>query len=368
MNYIYISISIIFILCVAIFTLLQQPKFGKLPTGERLANIKKSPNYKNGSFQNQSFTPDLTEGVSYHSVITEYLFRQSKHVLPIDKIPAMKTDLLNLDINQDVLIWFGHSSYFIQIDKKRILVDPVFCGFASPFSFSTKAFAGTDIYTADDIPSIDYLFISHDHWDHLDYETLQKLKPKINKVICGLGTGEHLQYWGYNKDKIIEKDWNEQVILDTHFVVNTVPARHFSGRLFTRNQSLWTSFVLQTPTMKIFIGGDSGYDKHFETIGNTFGSFDLAILENGQYDKSWKYIHLMPNEVLKAAKDLKAKRLFAVHNSKFALANHAWSEPMSNIAKQCLENNMSLITPLIGERVNLKDTTQKFTAWWNKVN
>ena len=258
----YISLFIIILIPTTLFIFIRQPKFGKLPTGERLEKIKRSPNYKNGSFQNQSETPDLTEGATYFSVMKTYFFGQSKRVAPKDTIPSIKTDLLQLDIQQDVLVWFGHSSYFIQLDGKRILVDPVFCGAASPFSFSTKAFKGADIYTAEDMPDIDYLFISHDHWDHLDYETLVKLRPKIKKVICGLGAGAHLERWGFEKNKILEKDWHEQIDLESGFTVHTVPARHFSGRGFKRNQVLWTSFVLKTPSMQIFIGGDSGYDTH----------------------------------------------------------------------------------------------------------
>lgn len=364
----YISISIIIIIFVAVILFFRQPKFGKQPSGERLQKIKNSPNYKNGSFQNLSVTPDLTEGATYFSVMKEYFFGQNKRVKPVDKIPSIKTDLLHLDINKDVLVWFGHSSYFIQIDGKRILVDPVLSGFASPFSFSTKAFKGTDIYTTDDIPVIDYLFISHDHWDHLDHQTLTKLKPKIKKIICPLGTGEHLEYWGYAKNIIIEKDWNEQEILDQGFTVNTVAARHFSGRGLKRNKALWTSYVLQTPTMKIFIGGDSGYDTHFAEIGKMFGPFDLAIVENGQYDKSWKYIHLMPEEVLKVAGELNARKLFAVHSSKFAIANHAWDEPLSKITELNKTGHIPLMTPMIGEQVNLKDSTQKFTEWWKNIN
>jgi L-ascorbate metabolism protein UlaG (beta-lactamase superfamily) len=347
---------------------LRLPKFGKLPSGERLLKIEASSNFKNGAFQNQSITPDLTEGASYFSVLKKFLFEKKKRAKPVDKIPSLKTNLLNLDINKDVLVWFGHSSYFMQVDGKRILVDPVLSGGASPVSFSTKAFKGTDVYTTDDIPVIDYLFISHDHWDHMDYETLLKLKPKIKTIICGLGTGEHLEYWGYSKNSIIERDWNEEIILDDGFVVNTVPARHFSGRGLKRNQSLWTSFVLQTPGMKIFIGGDSGYDKHFAAIGKTFGPFDLVILENGQYDKSWKYIHMMPEEVLKAAKELNAKKLLAVHSSKFAIANHAWDEPLSRITELNKNFDIPLITPMIGEEVDLKDDSQVFTEWWKGIN
>ena len=363
----YITILIIVLLILVVYIFLRQPQFGKLPTGERLAKIKNALNYQNGSFQNESITPDLSEGATYFSVIKEFLFEKKKRVKPVDTIPSVKTDLLNLDIKKDVLVWFGHSSYFIQIDGKRILVDPVFCGYASPFSFSTKAFKGTNNYSPADIPPIDFLFISHDHWDHLDYQTIKELQPKIKHVICALGTGEHLEHWGYSPEKIIEKNWNEQILLEDGISVHTVPSRHFSGRGFKRNQALWTSFVLQTPTMKIFIGGDSGYDKHFAEAGKKFGEFDLVILENGQYDKSWKYIHMMPGEILKATKDLKAKKLLAVHNSKFAIANHPWDEPLINVAAAFKSEKINLLTPKIGEQVNLKDDKQVFSEWWKDL-
>lgn len=364
----YTAIAIILLFSIFLFVFLSQPKFGKLPSGNRLVKIRNSANYKNGAFQNQSITPDLSDGATYFSVIKEFLFGRRRRATPVDSIPTEKSDLLNMDSKEDVLVWFGHSSYFMQLDGKRILVDPVLSGNASPFSFVTKAFKGSNIYSVDDIPEIDYLFISHDHYDHLDYTTIKKLQPKIKQVICGLGTGEHLEYWGYNPKRIIEKNWNELVDLSNGFSVHTVPARHFSGRLFKRNQSLWVSFVLQTPTMKIFIGGDSGYDTHFAEIGNTFGEFDLAILENGQYNKSWKYIHMMPGEVLKALKDLNAKKLFAIHNSKFALANHDWDEPIINVSSQCKTQNTNLLTPKIGEIVYLKNPNQKFSEWWKGVN
>lgn len=256
----------------------------------------------------------------------------------------------------------------MQVDGKRFLVDPVFCGFASPFSFSTRAFKNTDVYTAADIPEIDVLFISHDHWDHLDHETLVALRPKIKQVICGLGTGAHLEHWGYDKNSIIEKDWNEEIILGDGFTVNTVPARHFSGRGFKRNKSLWMSYVLQTPAMRIFIGGDSGYDTHFAETGKKFGPFNLAILENGQYDKSWKHIHLMPDEIWKAAADLRAQRLLPVHHSKFAIANHAWDEPLTKTAALRNNTDIALATPMIGEAVDLDHHSQSFTSWWLDVN
>lgn len=363
----YIALSLIILIILSVVIFMQQPRFGKHPTGERLERIKNSPNYKNGSFQNQSSTPIMAEDVNFFSVGKEFFFGKKERVSPVDEIPSVKTDLRNLDKNKDVLVWFGHSSYFIQIDGKKILVDPVLSGHASPFSFAIKAFKGTDPYKTEDIPEIDYLIITHDHWDHLDYETIRKLKPNIKKVICGLGTGAHLERWGYNKDIIVELDWYEQNQMDSGFIANSIPARHFSGRGFKRNQTLWTSFLLQTPTMKIFIGGDGGYDKHFSESGKTFGPIDLAILDNGQHDKSWKYIHLMPDQLLNAYNDLNAKRLFAVHNSKFALANHPWDLPLKEVKELSSQFNFPLISTRIGEEVNLKDSTQIFSEWWKDV-
>ncbi len=362
------AVLIVVMVLVAVITVfLMQPKFGKTPGAERVQRFKKSPHYKDGSFKNLSHTPDLAEGVTYYEVMKEFFFERKTRLSPIDHIPSVKTDLHNLKNEEDVLIWFGHSSYFIQLDGKRILVDPVLSGSASPLPFGTNSFKGTDIYTTDDFPVIDYLFISHDHWDHLDYETILKLKSKVKTVICGLGTGEHLEYWGYDKNIIIEKDWNEEVVLDSEFVVNTVPARHFSGRGLQRNKALWVSFVLQTPSMKLFIGGDSGYDNHFAEIGKKFGGFDLAILENGQYDRKWKYIHMLPDEILNAAEELKAKRIFPVHSSKFVLGNHPWDEPLELITMNNESRNLNIITPIIGEQVFLKDSTQQFSSWWKTV-
>jgi len=348
----------------AVYLFMQQLKFGNSPSGDRLSRIEQSSNYKDGKFQNQSNTPSLTEGASFFSVLKEFIFEKRERKKPALPLPSKKTDLLHLKKEDNVLVWMGHSSYFVQIDGKSILVDPVLSGAASPLNFTTRSFAGSDIYTADDIPPIDILFISHDHWDHLDYSTIKKLLPKIKTVITGMGTGAHFESWGFKKEMVIEKDWNENLELADGFSVTVTPGRHFSGRGFVRNKALWVSFVLQTPKHKIFIGGDSGYDTHFETIGKQHGPFDLAILECGQYDKSWKYIHMMPEETVQAAQQLHAKKLLAVHWGKFALANHAWDDSIKRVYKAAQENNMPLLTPMIGEQVNIDQVGQPFTPWW----
>ncbi len=154
-----ISLVVILVFALVVAAYMQLPKFGKYPSGERLKRIKSSPNFRDGAFVNKSYTPILTEGTSFYTVFKEFFFAKKERIAPPDTIPSVKTNLLDLDSTQDVLVWFGHSSYFMQIDGKKILVDPVFCGYASPFSFNIKGFAGTDIYTADDLPEIDYLFI-----------------------------------------------------------------------------------------------------------------------------------------------------------------------------------------------------------------
>jgi len=362
-----IFLSIIVLLVLGIWIFMRLPRFGKLPSGERLERIKKSPHYKEGQFQNIHFTPNLVEGVSMFTVLRQFLFGKNKNRKPPGVVPSRKTDLLNSDPYKNYLVWFGHSSYFIQVDGKKILVDPVFSGNASPLPSTTKSYPGSDVYTTDDLPEIDYLFITHDHWDHLDYKTVVKLKSKVKQVITSLGTGAHLEFWNYDKKKIIEKDWNQEVILDNGFIINITSARHFSGRTFKRNRSLWLSFILQTPSTKLFLGGDSGYDTHFAEIGNKYGPFDLAILECGQYSPYWKYIHMMPEETVQAGLDLRAKKILPVHWGKFSLSLNDWDDSIKRVTVEASKKNMPLIHPMIGEEVDLNGP-MKFSRWWENIN
>ncbi len=301
-------------------------------------------------------------------MIRNHLFSKTSRTKPSDLIPSVKTNLQNIDLKSDVLIWFGHSSYYIQTDGLRILVDPVFSGNASPLPGTVKAFKGANTYSVDDLPEIDYLFITHDHYDHLDYKTIAALKARVKQVICGLGVGAHFESWGYDPDRIIEKDWYDNLEINSNFNVFVEPARHFSGRGLLRNKTLWVSYVLETPVLKIFMGGDSGYDSHYATIGNKYGPFDLAILENGQYNEAWPYIHHSPDQVLKAAVDLKAKRILPVHSSKFALSRHPWDEPLIRLSALNKAYEFPVITPLIGEVVYLSDSTQEFGPWWEGLD
>lgn len=340
-------------------------KLGKLPSGARLERILKSPHYSNGQFQNVNPTPQLAEDTSMLRVMLRFLFGRSPEKIPAHAFHFEKTKILELPANEDAFIWLGHSSYYLQVDGKKILVDPVLSGYASPFSFSTKAFKGTDLYQPADFPELDYLIITHDHYDHLDQPTVTKLFPKTKKIITGLGPGKHLEYWGFAPQNLVELDWHESADLGNGFVITAEPARHFSGRGLKRNTSIWASFVLETPTQRIFIGGDSGYDAHFQEIGKKYGSFDLVILENGQYNKDWRYIHFMPGENIQAMKDLNAKRMIPVHHSKFALSTHPWYEPLNKIAELNTEN-LRILYPKIGENINWKDDSKIYEKWWQQ--
>ncbi len=357
---------IIAALVVGTMMFMKQEQFGALPTGERLEKIKKSPHYKEGKFVNLSPTPQLSEDTSMPKVLFRFLFGKSVNTQPKKSFQFVKTEIKDLDPSENVYIWFGHSSYYIQMDGKKILVDPVFSGSASPVSFTTKAFPGSDLYTPEDFPEIDYLVITHDHWDHLDYKTVTQLKGKVKNVITGLGTGAHLEHWGFKPQNITELDWFEKKDFGNGFIFNAESARHFSGRTFTRDQSLWMSFVLQTPTQTIYIGGDSGYDQHYKKIGEKFPSIDYAILENGQYNSDWKYIHMMPGEQNQAMKDLGAKNLIPVHNSKFKLAAHPWTEPLESVV-QYKDGNYTLLTPKIGEKIILDAKPHSTTQWWKSL-
>ncbi|MBC9914258.1 MBL fold metallo-hydrolase [Chitinophaga varians] len=342
-------------------------KYGQAPDIQRKAYFNTLPNYKNGQFQNQIPTPALVEGQNMFKVLWHF-FGKHTDTEPTSPIPFVTTDLKHLRPEENVLVWFGHSSYFIQVDGKKLLVDPVFSGNASPVRGSVKAFPGSNHYQVDDLPDIDLLLISHDHWDHLDYSTIQQLQPKVGKVICGLGVAQHFEYWGWDKSKLTEKNWYESITPFEGFHVTLTPARHFSGRLFNRNISLWTSYVLQTPTKKLFLGGDSGYGPQFKEIGERFGPFDLAILECGQYNERWPYIHSLPNEVVKEAGELKAAAFMPVHNSKFKLAQHPWYEPLHQTTLLAEAAHIPAITPQIGEKVDLSQPGKVWEKWWEKLS
>ncbi len=345
---------------------LRSAPFGNLPRGERLQRVQASPNYRDGKFRNQSPTLQLTSDKNLFQNLIGFIFDKKERVRPRGEIPVKKTDLKHLSPDAEVVVWFGHGSYFVRTGGMNFLIDPVFYS-ASPVSFLNKPFQTTDSYGPNDMPRIDYLVITHDHWDHLDYRTVKELKPQVSQVICPLGVGSHFDRWGFDPESIVEMDWGEEFALNGKGRLYCLPARHFSGRGLKRDQSLWASFLIDAPHRRIFLGGDGGYGPHFAHIAERFGPIDLAILENGQYNQNWSQIHLMPDDLVQVINDLSPKEVLTVHHGKYALSKHPWDEPLENISGS-MPDSVRLLTPMIGEPVNLRDSVRSFSPWWMTVD
>ena len=348
-----IILSILFLFGDVGILFISQPSFGRLPQGERLERVRKSPHYDGTQFVNEVETAFSTGNRTKLGVWKDYIFGDKTLLFPDTALHVIKTDLKSLPQDRDWIVWFGHSSYLMNLSGKKVLVDPVFYK-GSPVEFANKMFLGTDIYKPVDMPDIDYLVISHDHWDHLDYEVVTEMKPRVKKVVTALGVGEHFEYWGYPVEKIVELDWWEFADLEEGFRVTATPARHFSGRELHENKTFWASFVFKSPKRMVWIGGDSGYGPHYAKIGKEFPDIDLAIMENGQYNKDWSQVHTMPEYLGKEMIELDAKRYLTVHHSKFSLSKHPYYEPLENAKRAARESGKPVLMPQIGEVMYLE--------------
>jgi L-ascorbate metabolism protein UlaG (beta-lactamase superfamily) len=356
----YVVLIIVIALVLLTYFVLRLPVFGSLPQGAELQRVRALPNYKDGELKNQSYTPVKPDDVTYMMMIRA-LLKKNPFKRPIKTLPHVSPEL---DSTSGAKVtWFGHSSYLIQLDALKVLVDPVFSPSTSPFSFiGNKNYPGTDFIQAEDFPVLDVVLITHDHYDHLDYQTILKLKARVGHFITSAGVASHLLKWGIAADRITELGWGEETsIFGLRFIA--CPGRHFSGRGFKRNQSLWSAFVLEAPGVKLFLGGDSGYDTHFKTIGEQYGPFDLALLECGQYNYYWREIHMFPEETVQAAIDLQAKVLMPVHWGKFSLALHNWDEPIRRAVLSAAQREQKITTPLLGETVVINEKYPD-EQWW----
>ena len=343
MKILLIILAVVAVVAITAILVLRHPAFGRHVSAERKARIEASPNYRDGMFQNEEETPQFTGDKSPMAMLWDFITNPPKDRVPKEPLPAVKTDLKNLPIDRDWLVWFGHSSYMFCLNGKRYLVDPLL-KMEFPASVMMKPFKGTDIYTPDDMPDIDVLIITHEHWDHLDYATLCEIRPKVAHVVCPLGVAEYIEYWKYNKSIITELDWYDKVN-----GITCQPTRHFSNRLLGgHNQTLWASFMVEDGDRKVYVGGDGGYDGRFKRIREQFGQVDLALLENGQYNNDWRYIHSTPEGLEHAILDLQAQAVFTVHHDKFALAKHPWSEPEQLVQSFAERNSVNLLDQPIG--------------------
>ena len=361
-----ISIATLIGLIVIIVTLFLNfsPQFGKTPTKEQKIEYAKLENYKNGKFTNKHLSP---MNINYWEVLKE-LTKKAPNRNPNRDIIVEKIDSLNIENHSNEithLTWFGHSAFLLEMDGKKILIDPMFSEVPTPHPLpGPKRYSKELPIEIEKLPFIDAVILSHDHYDHLDYESIQKLKGKVGRYFTPLGLGNHLVKWGVTREKISELNWWGSIEFEDIELICT-PARHFSGRgLFDRATTLWCSWVVKGNKDNIYFSGDSGYDTHFKEIGDKYGPFDISLMECGQYNEDWKLLHMMPEEAVQASVDLKSRLILPIHWGGFTLAFHDWTDPIERILIKASELNMPVTTPKIGEQIIVGDNKFPTEKWW----
>ncbi len=365
---IYLGLLVVILILTYIAFVSFYPTFGGDVSKERKIQYAASKNFKNGQFVN---VKDVPKDPSFSEILTmtrKFFFTKVENANPNKDLKVQKIDSAAItDYNSPTrLIWFGHSSFLLQMEGQNILIDPMFGDVPAPHPWlGNRRFSKVLPIEIEELPTIDAVLISHDHYDHLDYGSIKRLKNKVEMFYTPLGVGVHLQAWGIESERIVELDWWQDVSFKGLDFVCT-PAQHFSGRKFSNRQStLWASWVIKSDNNRIFFSGDSGYAPHFKEIGEKYGPFDFAMLECGQYNPMWPDVHMFPEETAQASIDLKAAHFMPIHWGAFKLAMHSWTDPAERVAKKAEELNISVLFPEIGEEIVI-DSLQKNTNYWWK--
>ena len=346
------------------------PQFGSDLTKAQKQEFEQKDHFSSGKFIND-LPIDLEMSFSKMGKMMRVMANPDPNVVPSEE-PPMKTmseeDLLAGD-SVPSINWLGHSSFYMNFDGARILIDPVFNDKTTPVSFfGRKRFYENLPLEADDIENLDIVLISHDHYDHLDYKTIKLLKNKADKFIVPLGVDNHLLKWGVAEEKIITQDWwDETKFGDTQIIF--VPTRHFSGRkLGNRYSTLWGGFIIKGKKHSIYFSGDGGYGPHFKEIGDKYGPFDLGLMECGQFNENWSDVHLFPEETVQASVDAGVKTILPVHWGAYTLAPHAWTEPIDRFVVAAKEKEIPYLTPMVGQGFDINAESADFTEWWKGAN
>lgn len=346
------------------------PSFGGNATKEQLLTYEQSDQFRDGKFRNTKSVPKELSFTETLNLAYKFFTTDVPNGRPKENLKAQQIDSTSIANYKGKarMIWFGHSSFLLQIDGKNILIDPMFGQVAAPHPLlGSNRFNKELPIEIDKLPQIDAVIYSHDHYDHLDYESVLKIKNKTNHFYTPLGLGNHLEAWGVPNSKITEMDWWQEKQFGNLKLACT-PAQHFSGRSLNNSQStLWSSWVITSENENIYFSGDSGYGIHFKEIGEKYGPFDLALMECGQYNKMWPDIHMMPEETAKAGIDLRANKIMPIHWAGFKLALHEWTDPIVRVKAKADELNIKVITPQIGQEILVKDSTATYPDWWKNL-
>ena len=325
-----------------------------------------SPNFKDERFENLEQTTLSSDEVSSWDLFLDYMVSDDCRS-PNEELPSEIFKTIDLDQGEISVTWFGHSTILMRSNNVTIITDPVFGGGgAGPLSIGPSPFPYENSYSLDDLPDIDYVFISHDHYDHLDMNTVKELRD--SEFLVPLGIKNHLLEWGVDEDNIQELDWYDEVNLSLDLQAAFTPARHFSGRgLGDSHSTLWGSWVFNFHDKSIYFSGDTGYMDEFTTISELYGPFDIAFLDSGQYNLAWQQVHMLPEQVVQAGIDLDASVVLPIHISKYELALHHWYEPMELVSTLGEERNLSIATPMLGSSFIIGKEIPNDT-WWRGVS
>ncbi|MDO4907851.1 MAG: MBL fold metallo-hydrolase [Neisseria sp.] len=356
-------ILIALVVAAAVFLFLNfHPVFGGKPDQAGLERIRNSPNFNGTEFVNieQTVIATRDDNPSWLDWTIKMLNP------PPGKRPAKPLPTVPLNVSElkhGSIAWLGHATTLMQMGGKRVITDPVFYR-ASPVPFTVEPFAMSHTPQIAELPALDAVLISHDHYDHLDYRAIRELNGKTARFIVPLGVKAHLQKWGVADEKITELDWDETAQLDD-IAVTLVPSRHFSGRTMGgRNHTLWGGYVIKGAGLSLYFSGDSGYGTHYKERIARYAPFDLVLMESGAYDEGWSQIHSFPEQSVQAVLDLGANRTMPVHWGKFDLANHTWTDGINRFTKAAEENGITAATPKIGQVFNISDETLPQEKWW----
>lgn len=309
---------------------------------------------------------EVMEKGAFARVMGNY-FKKHPNRTPSKPLGPFKADLTQLNAPNDnslKITWFGHSGSLIQIEGKRLLTDPLWCLRASPFSMlGPKRFFENPV-AIEDLPQVDCILLSHDHYDHLDKTSILKLAEKGIKIITMLGVGKRLMQWGVSKSLVTELDWWQSAKVGEHITITALPSRHFSGRWLTdRFKTLWGSFAIKGATHSVYFGADSGYYDGFKKIGDKLGPFDVTMLDTGAYNPEWAAIHMGPENTVKAHEDLKGTLLMPIHWGLFSLAFHPWTEPVERVIAAAKLHDVPLLVPAPGETITVNGQPYN-SKWW----
>lgn len=362
---IYLFVFLI-LLCIAMALFVNlNPVFGGRPNKELYKHFN---NYVNGKFINESET-EMSMGVADIFSMLRDSIKNNNERNPVGEIPVSAIDWEKVNSEKDSLTWLGHSAFLLSVDNKKLLLDPMLGKIASPVSFAgSKRYRYSEKMFSifDKMPFIDAVFITHDHYDHLDYHSIIKLKNKVGHFFVPLGVSSHLVRWGVQKEKITELNWWQEATLQD-IPVAFLPSKHFSGRgLFNRDTTLWGGWAIFGKHTSFYTSGDGGYGEHFKKIGEKYGPFDITLIEGAQYDRRWSSVHMIPEESVRAHVNVNGKNMMLMHWGAFTLAFHGWKDPVERAIEEAKKSGVNLIAPKIGETVTIEsDLNNQFSSWWD---